>query len=179
MSKFHDEFFQQKGPKHDELVIKCVSKDTIQLIINKAGFVGDNPFIVYETEVLCRNGTFIIGYADILIKVLTDVSDDLEKEISRRAHRLITDYRVPEAEAFRSARISLNDGRADSGFRVLVECKPTLDDVGAVLRQLKTYESILYKGYGTFKKVIATYSAPSEDVINYLSHEGVKVVTFA
>ena len=69
MSRFHEELYRRKGPKHDQLVIKCVSKSGIDAILSIAGRPDDIDTMDYETEVLCKKGNFIIGYADILIKI--------------------------------------------------------------------------------------------------------------
>jgi len=173
MSRFHDEFFGQKGPQHDALVIKCVSNDGLQQILESLGLYAQAK-IKYETEVICKSGQFIIGYADIYIQVFEDgdCSDDL---IEKRARRLINDFRLPEAEAYRSARRSITA----SSTGILVECKPSVADFGAVIRQLKTYEDILKsRGAARLFKVIATYSTPTKQVLDYLSHEDIVVVVF-
>ncbi|MFA7164631.1 MAG: hypothetical protein WC124_02125 [Desulfoplanes sp.] len=110
--------------------------------------------IDYETEVICRSGSFIVGYADILIKY----------RIDNRAHGSMDGYEVSQH--------LVGDRK-----QVLVELKPALEDIGAVLRQLKTYESIL-RGDGKFEKVIVTYDQQNVDLIEYLKHEGVRLIRF-
>lgn len=206
MSRFHDEFFRQKGPKHDKLMVKALGKAGIEKVfggrpsyskdvpvaakakiyenqwnhehvlcwsleidelpdwvredIEKNGIeipieVKINEKFDYETEVICKNGAFIVGYADLLItftseKWLTGCLEEYKKNLLYE-------------------RLSKH---------VLVEIKPELDDVGAVLRQLKTYETILGRYYGDLAKVIVTYSCPDVEVFEYLAHEGIRIVVF-
>lgn len=204
MSRFHDEFFKQRGTRHDELMMEAVSNAGIEKILGEkpvlkkqvvpktakalmGTYYNGNPVLMwdletdlpsnvkcaleqrgieievhesitekidYETEVICRSGSFIVGYADILIKY----------RIDNRAYGSMDGY-----EVFRHL--------AGDRKQVLVELKPTLDDVGAVLRQLKTYESIL-RGDDKLEKVIVTYDQQNEDLIEYLKHEGVRLIRF-
>lgn len=68
MSKFHDEFFKQGSSEHDQLLIRCISKEGIKKITNAMG-IGDDAVEKYETEVLMKNGTFVMGYADIILNL--------------------------------------------------------------------------------------------------------------
>lgn len=172
MSRFHEELYRRKGHKHDQLVIKCVSKSGIDAILSIAGRPDDIDTMDYETEVLCKKGNFIIGYADILIKISRN-RIECQKEFDERFRVLTEEYRVPAAEARRSVRNYLQ--MKDHNYFVLVECKPALEDIGSAIRQLKTYEDAIKGEYDALKKVIATYDTPSEDVIEYLRHEGVSV----
>jgi hypothetical protein len=169
MSKFYDEFFAQKGGKHDELVMKCVSKDSINNILNLTHATDvieedaikckDHPMISdhktsidYETEVICNNGNFIIGYADILITVKSNL--------------------IFKPDAFGTQELNVY-------HIIIIEVKPELSDIGSVLRQLKTYEQCILQNKDTrVSKIIATYSNISEDVKDYLLHEGVHVIKF-
>lgn len=204
MSRFHDEFFKQRGTRHDKLMMKAVSKAGIEKILGEKpilrkqevpktanALMGKNyngdPVLVwdietnlpshvkyalestgieidvvervtekidYETEVICRSGSFIVGYADILIKYRID------------------DRVYGNMNGYETSQHLVGDRK-----QVLVELKPALDDIGAVLRQLKTYESIL-RGDGKFEKVIVTYDQQNEDLIEYLKHEGVRLIRF-
>ncbi|MFZ2471371.1 MAG: hypothetical protein WAW52_05440 [Methanothrix sp.] len=170
MSKFHDEFFAQKGQKHDELVMKCVSNDGQAKLLAAFDFVTiveherlkcDFSNLItnykYETEVLCKSGnSFIIGYAD-----------------------LIFSWEMFFSETYVLANHPTN------AVRYVIEAKPELTDVGAVLRQLKTYKATKERIWEADRwkivpvyMAIATYSSISDDVRAYLEHEGVKVVTF-
>lgn len=172
MSRFHDELFKQKGPKHDVLVIQCVSKEGLERISNEIGAVDDllkkhvwlsrkELQIDYETEVLCQShgykSNFIIGYADILIKLFVQRDEDPAR------------YGLPAGSPCQMREILA---------KILVECKPELTDIGSVLRQIKTYKSLLYDGRSNFHNVIASYDEPPQKVIDYLKHEGVEIVIF-
>lgn len=170
MSKFYDEFFAQKGGKHDELVMKCVSKDSINNLISLTHATDvieedaikckDHPLVSdhktsidYETEVVCNNGNFIIGYADVLITIESKL--------------------IFKPDAFGTQEVN-------TYHIIIIEVKPELMDIGSVLRQLKTYEQCIVAQNRNVKisKVIATYSEVSEDVKQYLLHEGVHVIKF-
>lgn len=205
MSRFHDEFFRQTGPKHDTLMMKALSKAGIEKVFGeKPCYLKAAPAIAkgkvfehqynheryffwnlqtelneyvkieiekggmeipleikikedfdYETEVICKNGAFIIGYADILITFKSER------------------WLVGQLDGFER---SVLDARLSK--HVLVEVKPELKDVGAVLRQLKTYETVLSHRCGEISKVVVTYSCPPVDVFEYLEHEGVRIVVF-
>lgn len=179
MSRFHDEFFKQKGTEHDNLLIKFVSElDDCDLVYDiqnyiykycKAKNYETSDYIEkYETEVLCKNGTFIIGYADVVFSVTLP-------------HKNSNEYNPLPLK-----------------YQCIMEIKPQLTDAGAVLRQLKTYADIL-KIYDQFYYVksqenpfadarrgrvipgnlmIVTKTKPDDSVINYLEHEGVRVIVF-
>jgi len=72
VSRFHEELYRKKGPSHDDLVIRCVSRTGINKILLDLGMSDKHPDFQwdYETEVVCVNRgyktEFIIGYADIL-----------------------------------------------------------------------------------------------------------------
>lgn len=174
MSKFYDEFFAQKGGKHDELVMKCVLDVGLNNILNVTNFSeyaekvalgykevdrlvkDDGIQTSYETETICKNGNFIIGYADIIITAKSNII------IKRKYDGIIHD-------------VGLN-----TVGMIVVEVKPELNDIGSALRQLKTYEQCIKHQvtYDKFYKAIATYSEVSEDVKEYLLHEGVHVIKF-
>ena len=42
MSRFHDEFFRQKGPKHDKLMVKALGKAGIEKVFGgRPSYYGD------------------------------------------------------------------------------------------------------------------------------------------
>ena len=110
----------------------------------------------YETEVIVKNGSFIIGYADAVIKYT--VKGTLDAQI-------------------KEGWIWQNYDELNFTNVVLLEVKPTLNSIGEVIRQLKTYNSILNRCYDLIM-VIATYSKLDQDALNYLANEHISVVTF-
>jgi len=184
MSRFHEEFFGKTETRHDELVMKCVSSDGINKIIQKVGWkpkeTGDIK-IDYETEVICQShgykSNFIVGYADIVIKITPSWSKHITSEVETRVKHLIENYHVPESEARRSV---LNYyGKSQSQLvKILIECKPELKDIGTTIRQIKTYESLLREDCIDWFKAIATYSTVSQETVDYLAHEGIYVIRF-
>lgn len=183
MSRFQEEFFGKTETRHDELVMKCVSSKGIDRIIKTVGWKCDtSKFDVdYETEVICQTSgyksNFIVGYADIVIKMVPDWSKTIESDAEARVKLLVEKFHVPESEARRSARNYYKNDLAGTA-KILVECKPELKDIGTTIRQLKTYESILKADCVDWFKAIATYSLASEDTTAYLLHEGIHVINF-
>jgi len=270
MSRFYDEFYRQKGTRHDDLVIRCVTDDQIRSEITKmdmpprtyefevescdgetwfapgAGIYrlrsptwnrkdrscrntgcqlhptngGECPWIkdgkegsdfegtlyrpiedfssTYETEVVCRNGNFIVGYADIVFKVSWGLQDMVHVSVGKK------DYGMHplESEWIKwFTRYSDNCTLTDIEFRynqtklsevikaktypyvksVLVEVKPDLSDVGSVIRQLKTYKDLLRRNGQNFKdiekSVVVTYSSVSPNVVKLLENEGITCIT--
>jgi len=118
-------------------------------------FVRESEFkIDHETEVLCRNNGFIVGYADLvlrlsgLLKLSAKIKDDWTwKDFDT----------VPLGET-----------------KIVVEVKPEIKQCLQVLRQLKTYMEMLRIHRGA----IATYSALDKDTIELLKHEKIAVVKF-
>ena len=119
--------------------------------------------IDYETEVLVKNGNFILGYADGVIKTTNKVALDAEIE---------ADW---VWEGFCSIQVDTD---------ILIEAKPKITSIGEVIRQLKTYKSFLGRanaetGYRIpMVPVIITYSNLETDALDYLGNEGIKVVVF-
>jgi len=168
MSRFHDEFFQQRGIEHDRLILKCLSKEGQIKILSDIDFQKDGEeavqltkhdepitslLIDYETEVLCKSVSgFIIGYADIVFT--------LQVRTSESPHDPLT-Y-----------------------VKYIIEVKPKINDFGAVLRQLKTYKSVLERAKSRYvgpitipiRMIIVTTSSVPCDVIEYLAHEQVRLV---
>jgi hypothetical protein len=99
---------------------------------------------------------FIIGYADLVITY---------------AKSLIAEC---EFEGIKYTPIDKT-----SILKTIVEIKPEMEDVGAVIRQLKTYQDILSYSEKDkevkFSMVIATPVEVDQDVKEYLHHEGVRV----
>lgn len=60
---------------------------------------------------------------------------------------------------------------------ILVEVKPTINSIGEVIRQLKTYQSIL-SPYELMLMVIVTYTQLETDSLAYLKNEKIRVVVF-
>jgi len=183
MSKFHDEFLNKGSPEHDKLMIQCtlekginhifnlvdikpymehIIKDSIHRqekldwndrVIKETNLLSyDAPIILtsYETEVITRNGTFIIGYADAVIKA-----------------NLTGSMRTTDPDIIKYECI----------LYILVEAKPTINSIGEVIRQLKTYKSILCP-YELMLPVIVTYTQLDADSLTYLKNEGIRVVVF-
>jgi len=173
MTRFHDEFFKQKGTKHDELMFRCTSEEMLERIV-AAGWASckdilpDNPTslrptpeMVYETEQIVKNGTFIIGYVDMVIDV---TYPDCAERTTYNLHKSRWETSEP----------------GDFSFRVYVEAKPTITDVGAVMRQLKTYRAT-YRQVNRHEAesgmVIVTTTPLQDDAIQFLDHEGIGVIT--
>lgn len=174
MSKFHDEFLNKGSPDHDKLMIQCTSKDGISRLIEaidvdnyitgaclKNLLVRDYrntiasysaPIMTrrYETEVIVKNGTFIIGYADAVITL--NLSGPIQFTDDSSSTYKVTMY-------------------------ILIEAKPTVSSIGEVIRQLKTYKSMLYP-YELMLPVIVTYTQLDADALAYLKNEGIRVVVF-
>ncbi|MCK9185084.1 MAG: hypothetical protein M0Q16_06895 [Candidatus Cloacimonetes bacterium] len=115
----------------------------------------------YETEVIVRNGTFIIGYADAVIKFKWN--GHVDAHLKTLPGVVWKKYSPMEVSS-----------------EVLLEAKPTLNSIGEVIRQLKTYNAALcYHGCRELKMVIATYTKLDQDASDYLANEKISVVTFA
>ena len=184
MSRFQEEFFGKTETRHDELVMKCVSGVGIEKIIKAVCGTQDeqtNTSIDYETEVICQShgykSNFIVGYADIVIKITSSGAKRVETDAEERVKKLIKDFHVPEPEARRSVRKYYNMDAVE-GTKILIECKPELKDIGTTIRQLKTYEGILRGNCINWFKAIATYSKVSDETVAYLMHEKIHVITF-
>lgn len=102
----------------------------------------------YESEVPCKHGNFFVGYADMEINVV----------------------------AQRTATLPINNGWEWEDFalkeyreRVIVELKPKITNVGAVIRQVKTYMEIL----GCRRGAVVTYSKLSRGKRELLKHESI------
>jgi hypothetical protein len=201
MSRFHDEFFKSKGTDHDNLLIKCLSEENLRkisgdipllefpkkaqvLIYDRWGkkdvawMIGagsnwaerDRQKILehgqsidlistdvtndvnYETEIICRNGNFIIGYADLLISISQKAEVNAEFQ----------EFKFNEYY--------------ESAFYTLVEVKPKLNDIGAAIRQLKTYHHILKMKYQNLSMVIVSGENVPENTQNFLEHEKIRVL---
>jgi hypothetical protein len=107
-------------------------------------------YLDYETEVICKpKSTF--GFVDIVFTY--------------------------KAKLNRQYRIGSYENWSDYGiFKVIVEVKPELNDLGAAIRQIKTYRQVL--NFDIAFMVIVTYSSISKEAIEYLEHEKIRVVRF-
>lgn len=160
MSRFHDEFFGKKDSKHDKLLIKCVSKAGIEKILSRFDaqkaaleFVDQRCpqsqiYTSFETEVICKSRNHRSEFILGYADIVITVGD--EENVSICSNPFV---------------------------QILVEVKPELSDVGATLRQIKTYEDSLRRAPRFFKAIV-TYSKIDPDVVEYLDHEHVKVIVF-
>lgn len=202
MSRFHDEFFKPRGSKHDDLIIRCVSDELDNIVSNCTidyqkvighlhnQMLSDRVDIVsktvkgYETEAIVkgRNG-FILGYADLIIY--------LEFGIGIRSGQTIEDLKQRYGDYFYNG-CKDEISSPIQGF-VVVEIKPTLDDIGAVIRQIKTYADSynvdsnredprfrgVYKSQPCVGKCVVTQSKISNQVKKFLAHEGIDILALS
>lgn len=270
MSRFYDEFYKQKGTRHDDLVIKCVTDDDLRSKITEISVApvkyefevescdgirwfapganieqryrsaqwnrenrsctntgcnhhpsneGGCPWIdhgkellklkgtlykpvgerksTYETEVVCRNGNFIVGYADIVFGVTWNLQNAIcvsVNGIDKGAVQLNSewakwfigngkDYTLyDERLGYRIGTLSeiVNADTHPFVKSVLVEVKPDLTDIGSIIRQLKTYKDLL-QGQSEFrdiqKTVVVTYSSVKPTAVKLLENEGITCIT--
>lgn len=280
MAKFYDEFYRQKGTKHDDLVIKCVTddeiarkiietappnapkykyfapscdgihyfppgspvgewrKDTYEKWNSKKGAyetlgkrectntkcdlhpdmsggcpwaesgdkgkylecyvykpIGDVEY-TYNTEIVCKNGSFIVGYADILFNLKWNLLPIIGIEIPQieleRYEEIDSDWSKwflnyaenawPEKNSLGyngvglSHLVSQNYAAGNYTESVLVEAKPDLNDVGSIIRQLKTYYDLLSRGRDIRKIVVVTYTNVDKKYISLLENEGIECI---
>lgn len=116
-----------------------------------------------ETEVIIKNGTFIIGYADALLDL---------------TYKGNVDFEIEPGWTWKNAN------EIDERVRILIEAKPKINSIGEVIRQIKTYRDIIKsndarsgRDYKIFS-VITTYSILSEEELEYLKNEDISVVVF-
>lgn len=122
--------------------------------ITISGIVNVVHLIKKETEVIIKNGHFILGYADAII------SEEL---------KAIVKYVIPDGWIVKEAVFP--------AYRTtIVEAKPEITSIGEVIRQLKTYASLI--GDKDTHMVIVTYSKLGEDALEYLANENIIVVQF-
>ena len=250
MSKFHDEFFRRGSPAHDKLMIKCLSKEGIDRIIETVDFSSiinekfnnrdqtvlicthgegrtahketstqrpttgmtdlredplepykttgkrracslekscknvktckwllsgvdtDTASVIqkysavpasseYETEVIVKNGQFILGYADAVISTKYDITSDA--------------YIDPDWTWKDFSRFS------ETG-RIIIEVKPKVDSIGDVIRQIKTYHDALVHKYSRDSTApamcLVTYDQLDKGALEYLANEHILVVVF-
>lgn len=113
-----------------------------------------------ETEVIIKNGTFIIGYADAIIDLV---------------YKGTIDFEIEPNWTWKNAQ------KIDRKVRILVEAKPKITSIGEVIRQIKTYRDILKtkdREECEIFSVIATYSILDEDALEYLRNEHISVIVF-
>jgi hypothetical protein len=151
-----------------------------------------HPDFTYKTEVACKTGNFIVGYADIIFNVkwklvpvigvevpsigmdrYEELDSDWSKWFLKYAETTFGDqYPQPSLEDF------LSDEFSPFNCSVLVEAKPDLNDVGSVIRQLKTYYDILTRSsYDIKKMVIVTYTEVDKKYVSLLENEGITCIT--
>ncbi|MHA1929769.1 MAG: hypothetical protein ACTSV2_14445 [Candidatus Thorarchaeota archaeon] len=189
-SAIHREFYRSRTPKHDELLLRCTSENGRELILhylnewilkdvlmrynrthnfseevterNISGPVIDDYSI--EVKVNLPRSTFTIGWADLLLYGNTSLGYyEIHKEYDH-----ITSEKKDVKKSYKDIL----------KFTILVEIKPKLDDIGAVIRQIKTYRNGLSDS-SIFKIfcLVVTYSSPPIDVVELLQHEGIKVLS--
>lgn len=165
-----------KNDKKCEYVEKCLlgAEDTTEkrdatLAVH---LNADKTVHTYETEVIVKNGAFIIGYADAVIKSSAPCAVDavINDEWTWKEY-----------------------GKLEPQIDILIEAKPKLTSIGEVIRQLKTYRERLQRdieirwyapGHYTRKvmipmrAVIVTYTKLDSDALQYLKNEGIDVVVF-
>ncbi len=112
----------------------------------------------FETEVICKNRDFIIGYADLVI------SDE-------RTFKGTIVSKYEKGNTLTYTHIEYNN--------YLIDAKPTLEDMGAVLRQIKTYRAILNNVYRFKGVAIVTKSEVKNGTRKLAANEGVKILNYA
>jgi len=108
-----------------------------------------------------------VTYNEILNHFPKDLADDIyEKHCAQCEH--LNDF---------SENLTNNPERyaIKKSGTILVELKPKITDIGAVLRQVKTYREYLPDITNT---VIATFSEVSDDIRQIVKHENVTIVVF-
>jgi hypothetical protein len=136
MTRLHDEFSRKGSPRHDALVVKAQSPMGIQKILNDVATglgvslesedcgkceytetFGDKRAKLrqvgfqysLETEAICTNGSFLVGYSDIILTLMRFIGYEPSRVIGK------------------------------CGCAIIIECKPELTDVFDTVKQLKTY----------------------------------------
>ena len=120
----------------------------------------------YQTEVVCRNGSFIVGYADLLFSV--------RPENPMKNLKVFSDNVEISPKFYNKNDSLLTYGTNE--FSILVEVKPQIKDVGSITRQLKTYRELLSQS-NIEKTVIVTYSDISDGARMLLKNEGIDCIT--
>lgn len=113
-----------------------------------------------ETEVIMKNGTFIVGYADAILDVKS---------------KAILSLQIADGWTWADA------ANREKHVKILIEAKPELTSIGDTIRQLKTYKDCMtLRGREDWeiRMVITTYSKLDEDSLEYLANEGISVVVF-
>lgn len=128
------------------------------------------PKYTFETEVVCRTGyqnNFVVGYADLVFTV----SFEKIKNVYKPRGEIIDEKYYKE----------LNNIRSDlfKQFKVLVEIKPQLKDIGSIIRQVKTYRELLdsKREPPINRTVIVTYSTISDGARQLLNNENIDCIT--
>ena len=143
------------------------SKDTGWKILN-VHTTGETEIKIkidhYERELICRSSAFIVGYADLLLKITVYVKENISFDNPLNKGEIMT---IENKWSFQRAGI--------------VEVKPHIKDTAAVLRQIKTYLSLYAINARTKweKKpvgVIVSYSEISNQLTHSLHREGVAYI---
>lgn len=117
----------------------------------------------YETEVIARNGNFILGYADAVIRITSEITINAVIDPGWTWSK------------FESLQIETD---------ILIEAKPKITSIGEVIRQLKTYRDSLHRVHGELGypipmlPVIVTYTKLDSPALSYLKNENISVVVF-
>ena len=115
----------------------------------------------YETEVIVKNGQFILGYADAVISTKYDITSSAQVDPNW---------------------IWENFSHFVETGHIIVEAKPKVDSIGDVIRQIKTYYDALVNKYSRDNivpaKCLVTYDNLDRDALNYLANEHISVVVF-
>jgi len=189
MTKFHDEFFSKGSSKHDDLILWCNSEEGKKRISNeikkqfpnkfleKGGIASRNTeqfgtvdFIIEkieteifsETEVLCKSGSFILGYADMIFHL-------------NETYYTVHDIDCEGRQWYEDGKISEAPSQIgwQTNVHVVIEVKPELKEIGSVLRQIKTYMDVLRIQHG----VLVTSSILPQSKIDLLKSESVFVIS--
>jgi hypothetical protein len=115
----------------------------------------------YETEVIVKNGQFILGYSDAVISTTYNIKTDAHID--------------PEWTWKNYSEFSVIG-------RTIVEVKPKIDSIGDAIRQIKTYHDALYHKYPSDSvhplMCLVTYDCLEQDALDYLANEHISVVVF-
>jgi hypothetical protein len=124
----------------------------------------------YEVEKLVtKSDGYLFGYADLIIEYKVNIKPYF---VFGKLSFVFNDASKEDVSKIWLDAHMINFKKNGT---TLVELKPNLYDIGAVLRQVKTYREYLPKIKNT---VIATFSDVSDDIRQLAKNEGVIIVTF-
>ena len=145
--------------------------------------------IEYETEVLCKpNPNIIIGSADLLITECLRYPIDrvlyIDVDCGACGYGALHESCGCEETVPLSYIQQLRDETwydSEEGELVvhntyLIDAKPTLDDVGAAIRQLKIYRDILSKSQKIDAMAIVTREQPSDRIAALAKNEKIMII---